>query len=170
MRRDEQVSGVPAGVGLIVLAASSVSFSSEWIPRTLEVSGFARSTAVLEDCRVLGNAGRRGQHRVLELRYRYSVDGVEHIGTHYQWPESNMAPAGEVPRLKAAARDGTLVDVRYDPKTPTVSCLQAEGGFIAFETICMWGVPVIGLSLGVWGTALLWLHLRAIHRRRDRTV
>lgn len=80
-----------------------------------------------------------------------------------------MAPAGDVLRLKAAAGDRSLVDVRHDARTPSRSYLEAEGGFNAFETICMWGVPVIGLGLGVWGIVLVWLHIRAHHRRHHGT-
>jgi hypothetical protein len=88
----------------------------------------------------------------LFVRYRYVVDGREHVGTRYRF--------GEIPGLGASytrelpsgpLRVGAVVAVHYDPRRPEVSTLETgvQRSMLLFTLVYGGGGLLVGVFQGL---------------------
>lgn len=87
------------------------------------------------------------------VEYQYSVDGKSYIGrnrTFQMHPHAKEA----VSKIVASYPNGKIVTVYYDPKNPTIECLELGSGFSSFQIFYILLFVVMTLVLiaggGIW--------------------
>jgi Family of unknown function (DUF6498)/Protein of unknown function (DUF3592) len=96
------------------------------------------------DCRVNESVDRgRNVSHVVRCRFRYDVDGVEHVTTYWTHSTRDGETAAEMRRWVAQHRSGAVQPIRFDPRAPDRISLGELG-----ETI---DPPLVGQTLTAAG-------------------
>ncbi len=107
-------------------------------------------------------AAPRGEFRI---RYRYRVDGTEHVGERYGYYRGNgPLPLREAHRLASTYHAGRPVQVYYERGDPTASAISTEASAVAILLLYFAGIGLVLLLLLLVQWALL-LRDALAHRR-----